>query len=529
MKKQHIICLALATGTILLGSCNDFLNENPDNRTQIDTPEKVRQVLVSAYPENSYFVMAEYMSDNVDEYQNPRTDVSLDEYYRWKDATQTTNDSPDRLWRTYYASIANANEALKAIDKLGGPKTELLALCKGEALLCRAYAHFMLANIFCMNYGMPNSNTDMGIYYMYDTDTRIGQVNPRGTVAEVYQKIAKDLEEGLPLVGDAHLKVPKFHFNKKAAYAFATRFYLFHEEWEKAVKYANECLGSSPQTLLRDWRSYQSMTRNIEAYTLKYVNTENKCNLLMQKAYTEAGLLFNNYSRGKKYAHGPYLDNNETMLAKNIWGEANYWDNGPFFYRVGATETYDITWRIPYLFQYTDPVAGTGYQSSIMPILTTDETLLNRAEAYIMLKKYDLAAADLTTWMQNIINTNVVLTPTSIEAFYKPIDYSYSDDKKLQSTIKKHLHPKFAIDTEGSLQECMLQCVLGFKRIEQLQTGARWFDIKRYNITVMRRLINENGTPQELTDSLAPDDPRRAIQLPQDVRDAGVPMNPRNK
>ena len=304
--------MALATGTILLGSCNDFLNENPDNRTQIDTPEKVRQVLVSAYPENSYFVMAEYMSDNVDEYQNPRTDVSLDEYYRWKDATQTTNDSPDRLWRTYYASIANANEALKAIDKLGGPKTELLALCKGEALLCRAYAHFMLANIFCMNYGMPNSNTDMGIYYMYDTDTRIGQVNPRGTVAEVYQKIAKDLEEGLPLVGDAHLKVPKFHFNKKAAYAFATRFYLFHEEWEKAVKYANECLGSSPQTLLRDWRSYQSMTRNIEAYTLKYVNTENKCNLLMQKAYTEAGLLFNNYSRGKKYAHGPYLDNNGT-------------------------------------------------------------------------------------------------------------------------------------------------------------------------------------------------------------------------
>ena len=155
--------------------------------------------------------------------------------------------------------------------------------------------------------------------------------------------------------------------------------------------------------------------------------------------------------------------------------------------------------------------------------------MLNRAEAYIMLKKYDLAAADLTTWMQNIVNTNVVLTPTSIEAFYKPIDYSYSDDKKLQSTIKKHLHPKFAIDTEGSLQECMLQCVLGFKRIEQLQAGARWFDIKRYNITVMRRLINENGTPQELTDSLAPDDPRRAIQLPQDVRDAGVPMNPRNK
>ena len=34
----------------MFSSCNDFLNVNPDNRTQIDTPEKVRQMLVSAIP-----------------------------------------------------------------------------------------------------------------------------------------------------------------------------------------------------------------------------------------------------------------------------------------------------------------------------------------------------------------------------------------------------------------------------------------------------------------------------------------------
>ena len=185
MRKKHILCTALLATAGILSSCNDFLNVNPDNRTQIDTPEKVRQVLVSAYPENSFALMGEYMSDNVDEYQNTYSNIAIDEMYRWKDATQVTNDTPNRLWGTYYSSIANANEALKAIEKLGGPTTELLRLCKGEALLCRAYAHFMLVNIFCMNYGMPNSNNDMGIYYMYDTDTRIGQMNPRGTVAEV--------------------------------------------------------------------------------------------------------------------------------------------------------------------------------------------------------------------------------------------------------------------------------------------------------------------------------------------------------
>ena len=43
----------------MFSSCNEFLNVNPDNRTQIDTPEKVRQMLVSAYPENSFAVMGE--------------------------------------------------------------------------------------------------------------------------------------------------------------------------------------------------------------------------------------------------------------------------------------------------------------------------------------------------------------------------------------------------------------------------------------------------------------------------------------
>lgn len=530
MRKKHILCTALLATAGVLSSCNDFLNVNPDNRTQIDTPEKVRQVLVSAYPENSFALMGEYMSDNVDEYQNTYSNIAIDEMYRWKDATQVTNDTPNRLWGTYYSSIANANEALKAIEKLGGPTTELLRLCKGEALLCRAYAHFMLVNIFCMNYGMPNSNSDMGIYYMYDTDTRIGQMNPRGTVAEVYQKIAKDLEEGLQLVGDSHLKVPKFHFNKQAAYAFAARFYLFHEEWDKAVKYATACLGSSPKTMLRDWQSYQTQPKTEESYTLKYINTDNKCNLLMQKAFTDAGRAFGNDGQltGKKYTHGPYLDTNETLRANNIWGSGGYWDQSPFIYTVGGSISYDITYRIPALFQIINPVSGTGYSSSILPILTADETLLNRAEAYVMLKQYDLAAEDLTLWMQNIVKTSMVLTPARIETFYKAVDYSYSDAQKLQSTIKKHLKPKFAIDAEGSLQECMLQCVLGFKRIESLQTGMRWFDIKRYNIAIVRRVISDSGAPMKVTDILKEDDPRRAVQVPQDPRDAGVPMNPRN-
>ena len=531
MNKNRILTsIGILMAGVLLSGCNDFLDVNPDNRTTIDSPEKVSSILVSAYPGKSYVMVTEIMSDNADEYTNNYSDRFLDEVYRWEDVTETSpNDSPTRLWRECYSAIANANTALKGIEDLGGATTTELRECKGEALIARAYAHFLLVNLFCMNYNSQTSSKDMGVPYMYDTDSRIGQVHDRETVAAVYEKMGKDIEEGLPLVGDSHLKVLKFHFNRKAAYAFATRYYLFHEEWAKAIECANACLGNAPQTMLRDWKSYENMQRDRVAYSLKYTNAQNNCNLLLLAAASDAGLAFNNYRYYKKYTHGPYLDNNETFKAPNIWGTASYYDHGPFIYTVGSNVSYDIPWRIPYLFQETDVVAHTGYRTSIFPVITADECLLNRAEAYIMLKQYDNAAADLTLWMQNILNTSRVLTPASIVSFYKPLAYSYDDATKMASTIKKHLHPKFTIDAEGSTQECMLQCLLSFKRIETLHLGLRWFDIKRYGIEIIRRRINTSGVPEEKTDSITTDDPRRAIQIPTEVHDGGLPLNPRTK
>ena len=75
----------------------------------------------------------------------------------------------------------------------------------------------------------------------------------------------------------------------------------------------------------------------------------------------------------------------------------------------------------------------------------------------------------------------------------------------------------------------MLQCLLSFKRIETLHLGLRWFDIKRYGIEIIRRRINTSGVPEEKTDSLTTDDPRRAIQIPTEVHDGGLPLNPRTK
>ena len=51
MKSVKYIYRLLAVGGLLLGaSCNDYLDTVPDNRTEIDTPEKLGKLVASAYP-----------------------------------------------------------------------------------------------------------------------------------------------------------------------------------------------------------------------------------------------------------------------------------------------------------------------------------------------------------------------------------------------------------------------------------------------------------------------------------------------
>ena len=75
-----------------------------------------------------------------------------------------------------------------------------------------------------------------------------------------------------------------------------------------------------------------------------------------------------------------------------------------------------------------------------------------------------------------------------------------------KSSIKKHLNPAFYIGAENDLRECMIQCVLGFRRIEGLNLGLRWWDVKRYGIEIWRRTLGSDGTPMRLDDVLLKDD-----------------------
>ena len=522
--KMKISNIVLTATALLLGvtACDKFLDVNPDNRATIDSEDKVIKLLTSAYSNNDYLLMTELMSDNADDYTtSPYTSRFTEQLYYWQDVTESDNSDPEGVWSGAYMAIANANEALNAIEEMGGATTEALKQAKAEALVSRAYHHFLLVNIFAKNYNPKTSSTDLGITYMTKSETTLAPKYERNSVAEVYELIEKDLLEALPNVGDLNYTVPSYHFNQKAAYAFAAKFFLFYEKWDEAIKYADLCLGSSPRSLLRDWQAYRDLSTDFSVLTRNYIDASHKCNLLLSTAYSEIGVVFGPYGYLKRFMHGSYLANHEDGNVTQVWGNAA-WYSGLNSYK-GSGFDFAIFYKLPYLFEYTDPVARTGYAHTVMTLFTADETLLIRADAKAIKGDLQGAIDDMNIWVHNISSTKIEITQDLINAYYNGYEYATWN----ASTPKKHLHPAFAIGAEGSDQENLLQFILHMKRIETMQLGQRWFDVKRYGIEIWRREMDASGNPSRLVDVLTLDDERRAVQIPQKVIDADYTPNPR--
>ncbi len=527
MKKQYIFTILAVLATLV--SCDKFLDTMPDNRTEIDSPEKVKALLGAAYSDHIYNMVTELLSDNMD---NNRAVVTAEasrlyqQIWNYQDVSETGNDSEENIWSSFWMAAGVANQALEAIEEMGGLDNPELRASYGEALLARAYAHFILVNIFCLQYNEETSATDQGLPYMDKPEQGLNPKYERSNVAEVYKRIDEDIQEGLKYVGDDY-SVPKYHFNKQAALAFATRFYLYYGQYEKAVKYATECLGVTPKTFIRDYEDLQANYTTIGEARLAYNSTDQKANFLMMTGYSNVGLFWGNYSGGNKhYAFTEYIAQTESFLSPTPWDpqlqvESSYkWR--PRTYPVGMLR-YPIFWKIDYEFEYTDPVAGTGYRRTVYPCFTADQTLLDRAEALILLKRYDEALEDLNLWADNMYVAKVEMTTEMIDEFYNKMEY-YKWDTPTQ---KKALAPKRPIVVEAGTQENMIHLLLNCRRTETMGQGMRWFDIKRYGITVYRRVVNSNADVVEISDTLGPDDPRRAVQIPLKARDAGFEANKR--
>lgn len=505
MKTNKIIkAFFIAIGIASLSACDSFLDKMPDNRTELNSKAKVSQLLVSAYPTGTFIQMAELMSDNTIDQGKLYSckSRSAEQSYRWQDVTETKQDTRKYIWDNYYGAIASANHALQFINSDENAKS--MAAQKGEALICRAYSHFILVNMFAQHYNESTSKSDMGIPYIENPETQV-QVNyPRETVAAVYEKIYRDIEEALPLINDSEYNQTaiKYHFNKKAAYAFAAKFNLFYQKYDKVIEYATNVLGANPEKMLRNYNSYTSIPSAKEVGTA-FIKDDQNCNLLLLPAKTSWPRVLYSKSTNNKYTF-----NINVLKLNGPWGAYTNLNINKILYSAG--EQNNFLPKLYEFFEYTDQVAGIGYINIISAAMTTDETLLCRAEAYVMKNDFANATVDLATWYK--ARTEASATPLT-EAY---IDQFYG---AAPDALCPAINPKFEVTVGKQLN--FIKCVLHFRRVETVHEGLRWFDIKRYGIEVTHPLSGEQS------EILTKDDLRRVVQLPSEVIAAGMTANPR--
>ena len=545
MKKNIFIIVALVA--VALAGC-DFLDHEPDMRASIDSKEKVQLLLVSAYTEANSAPLCEYSSDNVidNNVPDPRTgqanavnplDEMYNEIFAWKPVKQSSNDSPKLIWDAHYTAIATANQALEAIKELEAQGIKMDAE-KGEALLSRAYHHFLLAGVFCQAWkNEEDSKKDLGLTYMMQPETKVAPEYSRGpelvvntdengdtvwiggSLHDTYMNIQRDLEAGLKLVSDEYYNIPRYHFNVKAAHAFAARFYLYKREWAKVVEHADYVLTTTDETtlaMLFDATTNRDQS-NIELAFKHYIDVQAPSNLLLIATYSSSA-----------YAHFPsygrYQYNGEAQDF-TTYGSGPCW-SGQFpgigtwsaDQKLGGFVAKDY-----FDFEYTNKVAGYGYVRMVSRAFTTNETLLCRAEAKVYLNDLAGATNDLRMWCQgyNVGGRMQMLADSTVDLSQEKVINFYSD--KVGSKYAPELHNQDMAANWFITDEQMpfVHCALHFRRIEGLHDGLRWHDLKRYGIEIEH--VQGKDAPRKLVWN----DDRRAIQLPQEVIVAGMTANPR--
>lgn len=482
--KSYIYILTITIG--LLGwSCDEYLDTAPDERQEIKKLTDVSELVANSYSEASY-VFLEWMSDNAVALSRNDQSEWMTQNFMWEPVTANEGqDTPPYFWSQTYTAIAHANQALDAIDAVENTDEDFKKAIKGEALVSRAYSHFLLANIFCQHYDVATASSDLGIPYISAPEIELIVKYERGTLQETYDKIEKDLLEGISLLSDDYyVGSGKYHFNKGAAYALASRLYLFKKDYANCIKFSNLLLGDGllNSVFVRDMDKVYTGTSSISLAD-NFTDPNITPNLLLVRKETSS--VTRSY-RGYR--------SNETVM------DQVFLDN-----RLGSSDFRDSRWgyrddkrppKYAERFRYT--TATTGYPYYIHPELRAEEVVLNRCEAYVMnnadgaTDNLDKAMADYNImgalWYENF-------TP---------------------------LTSQMIIDGFGAYNaENMMTFIIGERRKELFREGIRWFDIKRFKMSITHTSVTGE------TSILQADDLRKAVQIPSGAIAKGIQANPR--
>lgn len=487
MKKsfQLFYCCLL----LVITGCSKYLGKEPDNRVSVTTPQKISQLLGSAYPKANYQSFAEMMTDNVTDITEGPLDNRLTDPYFFADSHETQEDSPEFYWFRCYTAIAAANQALVSIK--ASPDSALLSAQKGEALVARAYSHFMLVNFFAKFYNDATSTSDPGVPYVTEPETVVIKQYDRKTVKYVYDMVENDLITGLALINDNNYVQPKYHFNKSAANAFASRFYLYKKDYARVIQYANQSITNNNFAAnLRGWNTTYANISDVNQLQSTYAKATENANLLLVETQSLWARNFDNNRYGLDASIQRILFKRPEPLTGAIWAIKQY--------SIGSVHI--LVPKINEYFVKVSVNADIGDPYVMVPLFTAEEVLFNRAEAYAYTGNSVAAIANLNTYastrFSNYSATTNNITAAKINSYY----------------------------ATSNIRDGLIKAILDYRRTEFVHEGMRWFDILRYGMPVTHKvLLGQSSSLITLTAT----DNRKVWQIPSSALLSGIALNPR--
>jgi hypothetical protein len=272
---------------------------------------------------------------------------------------------------------------------------------------------------------------------------------------------------------------------------------LYKKDYQKSVNYASAVFPSNSfAPNMRPWLTVYP-TYTVNEFEQNYTKATQNANLLL----IECSSLWARDYYGSRFGFGPGMYSGTFFTGSNPAAiSPGRWIQTTWVYIINGESNNVIPKWNEYFYAPDNPNYGQPY--IMAPVLTTEEVLFNRAEAYIYLGDYTNALNDMNIYVSQRVS-NYKTADNITEA--KAKNYAGTSDVK----------------------EALIQSLLYLKRIEFIQEGMRWFDILRYDIPVVHKELDVNLHVKE-TYTLAPGDGRRQWQIPQTAQNAsGLEPNPR--
>jgi len=237
MKLRNIIPSLLLVAVFTLTSCNDFLDVTPTGKVIAKTGEEYRALLTYEYkyfPKDRYMTVLRTDELLMDKRKSSSTD--LDAYldlWRWKDE----NPSPTTSyfsWRNYYHTIYIANYVIEHRGEISNATRDEVNQLVGESYMLRAYAHFLLVNLYAEPYTHCQPAITRGVPMQLTAD--VNAVLGSSSVEAIYQQVLADIDEAEKYLTIETWKAGEnYRFNKISAQALRARTYLYMGEWQQAL------------------------------------------------------------------------------------------------------------------------------------------------------------------------------------------------------------------------------------------------------------------------------------------------------